>query len=142
MDTNQLQELFGAFVHALGLDVTGRVPRGFSISVSEMLALLTLASEAPLSQQMLAERLQLEKSTLSRLVRDLERRGWVARTRDHRDTRIVQLRLSETGQEVAAELGQHLNTRHAQLLAALTPEEQEALAYGLTALIRAFRTLG
>lgn len=141
MDAKQLQDLFGAFIHALALDRPGPMPAGFSTSVSEMLALLTLADEAPMSQQTLAERVQLDKSTVSRLVRVLERRGWVTRERDRDDTRIVQLRLTETGQQEAAALAQHLNERHARLLAALTPDEQEALACGLTALIRALKTV-
>ncbi|HEU5439724.1 MAG TPA: MarR family transcriptional regulator [Ktedonobacterales bacterium] len=139
MDAKQLQDLFGAFIHALALYQPGPVPAGFSTSVSKMLALLTLADEAPMPQHMLAERVQLDKSTVSRLVRELERRGWVTRERDRDDTRIVQIGLTESGQQEAASLAQHLNERHARLLAALTEDEQEALAHGLSALIRALK---
>ncbi len=106
-----------------------------------MFALLALSDEAPLSQQALADRLHLEKSTVSRLVRNLEQRGWVKRERDQQDSRIFQLDLSEAGREAAAELTHRLAERHERLLAALKPDEQEALAYGISALIRALHAV-
>jgi DNA-binding MarR family transcriptional regulator len=141
MDTTQLQDLFSEFLQALGLQRPDQIPVGFAISLSEMFALLLLTDEAPLSQQALADRLHLEKSTVSRLIKDLEQRGWVTRERDQEDTRMLQLRLSEVGQAAAAELAHHLTERHQRLLAALKPDEQEALAYGLSALIRALHAV-
>src|SRR2546421_921923 len=76
MDTRQLQDLFGEFLQALGLHRPDQVPTGFSLSLSEMFALMALSAEAPMSQQVLAEQLHLEKSTVSRLIKHLERRGW------------------------------------------------------------------
>ena len=77
MDTRQLQELFGEFLQALGLHRPDQVPTGFSLSLSEMFALLALSTEAPMSQQVLAEQLHLEKSAMSRLITHLEQRGWM-----------------------------------------------------------------
>jgi DNA-binding MarR family transcriptional regulator len=137
MDSRQLQELFGEFLQALGLHRPDQVPRGFDLSLSEMFALLALSVGPPLSQQALAEQLHLEKSTVSRLVAHLEQRGWVRKVRDQHDTRVFRLQLSETGHEQASRLMRSLAERHERLLAALRPDEQEALAYGLSALIRA-----
>jgi DNA-binding MarR family transcriptional regulator len=75
MDTRQLQELFGEFLQTLGLHRPDQVPTGFSLSLSEMFALLALSAEAQMSQQVLAEQLHLEKSTVSRLITHLEQRG-------------------------------------------------------------------
>jgi DNA-binding MarR family transcriptional regulator len=136
MDTKQLQDLFGEFLQALGLHRPDQVPTGFSITLSELFALMALATMAPMSQQVLAEHLHLEKSTVSRLIRHLERRGWVKRMRDLHDTRMFRLHLSEEGHEAAVRLAKSLTERHELLLAELKPDEQEALAYGLSALIR------
>jgi DNA-binding MarR family transcriptional regulator len=125
----------------LGLHRLDQVLVGFSISLSEMFALLVLADMAPLSQQALAEQLHLEKSSVSRLIQHLEQRGWVTRVRDRADTRVFQLQLSAQGHETAAQLMKRLTERHERLLAALKPDEQEALAYGLSALIRALHTV-
>ena len=104
MDTQQLQDLFGEFLQTLGLHRPDQVPTGFSISLSEMFALMALSAEAPMSQQALAEQLHLEKSTVSRLIKHLEQRGWVKRVRDLHDTRMFRLHLSDAGHEQACRL--------------------------------------
>src|SRR5207245_6806937 len=119
MDTKQLQDLFGEFLQALGLHRPDQVPAGFSISLSEMFALFALTAGAPMSQQILAEHLHLEKSTVSRLIKHLEQRGWVKRERDLHDTRMFQLHLSDEGHEAAAHLAKSLAERHERLLAEL-----------------------
>ena len=141
MDSELLQELFREFLQALGLHRPDQVPTGFDLSLSEMFALLALSAGAPVSQQALAEQLHLEKSTVSRLVQHLEQRGWVRRVRDLHDTRVFRLQLSETGHEQASRLVKSLAERHERLLAALRPDEQEALAYGLSALVRALHSV-
>ena len=72
MDSTQLQELFSEFLQTLGLHRPDQVPTGFSLSLSEMFALMALSAEAPMSQQALAEQLHLEKSTVSRLITHLK----------------------------------------------------------------------
>ncbi len=141
MDTKQLQELFSEFLQSLGLHRPDQVPTGFSLSLSEMFALMTLSSGAPMSQQVLAEQLHLEKSTVSRLIKHLEQRGWVKRMRDRHDTRMFRLHLSDEGHKQALCLAKSLAERHQRLLAELKPDEQEALAYGLSALVRALRSV-
>ena len=61
--------------------------------------------------------------------------------RDLYDTRMFRLRLSDAGHEQASCLAKSLAERHERLLVELKPDEQEALAYGLSALIRALRTV-
>jgi DNA-binding MarR family transcriptional regulator len=141
MDSNQLGVLFSEFLQALGLHRPEQVPVGFSLSLSEMFALMALSAEEPMSQQVLAEQLHLEKSTVSRLIKHLEQRGWVKRVRDPHDTRIFRLHLSDEGHKQALCLAKSLAERHQRLLAELKPDEQEALAYGLSALVRALRTV-
>ena len=110
-------------------------------SLSEVMALGELAEVDSMSQQDLAQLLGLEKSTVSRLVAGLERRGWVARERDPGNRRFYRLQLTDTGREVANRIGRDLRDHHARLLAALTPDEITALTVGLSALARAAGTL-
>jgi DNA-binding MarR family transcriptional regulator len=114
---------------------------GISISLSEGFALMALNAKAPLSQQALAEQLQLDKSTVSRLIKSIEQKGWIKRVRDMDDTRVFQVHLTSEGQATAEGLVKEMTQRHERLLAALKPDEQAALAYGLAALIRAFHTI-
>jgi DNA-binding MarR family transcriptional regulator len=109
---------------------------GVRVSLSEVLALGELTTSAGVSQQELAERLGLEKSTVSRLVAGLESRGWLTRDRDPANRRFARLDLTRAGQAVADRIGRELHEHHRALFSALTAEEREALAVGLTALAR------
>src|SRR5262249_35716109 len=122
MDTEQLQDLFSDFLQALGLHRPEQVPTGFSLSLSEMFALIALSARASMSQQVLAEELHLEKSTVSRLIKHLEQRGWVKRVRDLHDTRMFRLHLTGEGHQTAARLAKSLTERHERLLAQLKPD--------------------
>ena len=113
---------------------------GWSLSLSEIYALNILAERAPLSQQELGAALALEKSSVSRLVQQLEQRGWAHRERDARDSRLRMLRLTDAGAQIAGQLQRHMSEAHATLFERLTPHEQAALLEGLTALLRALQS--
>jgi DNA-binding MarR family transcriptional regulator len=108
-------------------------------SVSQALALHALDTDPPLSQQELAARLRLEKSSVSRLVADLERRGLIQRQRDKDNRRVVRLRLTDGGRRAHVELGTQFHKHFDQWTAELTPAERDALIVGLSAFLRASR---
>jgi DNA-binding MarR family transcriptional regulator len=113
---------------------------GMRISLSETFALAELDDSGTLSQQELADRLGLEKSTVSRLAAGLEHRGWLSRERDPANRRFYRLRLTEQGKHAAQRVGAHFRSYHAALFEALTPDERTALELGLTGLIRVFES--
>jgi DNA-binding MarR family transcriptional regulator len=110
---------------------------GVHASLSEVLALRELSAASGLTQADLGEALTLEKSTVSRLVAGLERRGWVARERDPANRRYLRLALTAAGSHAAALMGAHLQKRHQALLSELTADELTALSVGLNGLARA-----
>ena len=83
-----------------------------------------------MSQQELAARLGLEKSTVSRLAAGMEGRDWLSRVRDDDNRRVYRLRLTEHGREVAERVGAHLRATHDRLLGRLTASERRALSVG------------
>jgi DNA-binding MarR family transcriptional regulator len=105
-------------------------------SLSEILALRELVERPGMAQNELAERLGLEKSTVSRLVAGMEQRGWVRRDRDPENRRYVRVALTPDGDEIAHALGTRLHEHHRILLSGLTASELDALTVGLTALAR------
>jgi DNA-binding MarR family transcriptional regulator len=113
---------------------------GLRVSLSEVFALAELAEAGTLSQQELAARLGLEKSTVSRLSAGLERRGWLSRERDQANRRFYRLCLTPQGQTVSERVGGHFRAVHAALLSALTPAEHAGLLVGLAGLVRVFET--
>ncbi len=60
---------------------------GIEMTAEQWGAILLLLNGDAMTQGQLGERLYLEKSSVSRLVDGLERRGWVARTKSSGDSR-------------------------------------------------------
>lgn len=142
MEKTTIDHLLMDVFREMGVHRPEQVFPGWSLSLSEIYALSILEERAPLSQQDLGTALALEKSSVSRLVQQLEQRGWVMRERDVRDSRLRLLRLTNEGAQIAERLQQHMSAAHATLFARLTPHEQAALLEGLTALRRAMQSPG
>ncbi len=137
MDVLALQERMIGFVRAFGLHQPDHTPCGQSIPVSEAHALGELQRDGPLAQLELGTRLRLEKSTVSRLVVQLEQRGWLARTRGETDKRVLLLSLTLDGQRIATELAQARRARFARLLEAIPEERRTAVTHALATLVEA-----
>ncbi len=125
-DALALQERMMALVRAFGLHQPDRTPCGQPVPVSEAYALAALAGDSPLSQQELGSQLRLEKSTVSRLVRQLEAHGWIARGGDDRDGRVVRLSLTAQGRQAAEDLAEARSAKFARVVATI-PEDQRAV---------------
>ena len=142
---DELRRLLQHLVRAGGLLEPNPPPHehgGVHVSMSEVFALGELSEAGALSQQDLAWRLGLEKSTVSRLAGGMEARGWLSRQREPTNRNYYQLRLTPEGQDVARRVGQDLSAHHAYLLDLLTPRERQALTTGLKGLIRAMESHG
>jgi len=133
--------LLSRLIRSAGLLRPDQPLLGQPVSLSEAFALAELAGDAPLSQRDLAERLDLEKSTVSRLVAGLERRGQVRRERDPANRRFYRITLTDTGHATAERLVTGMRQRHAQILAAMSEAERQALTVGVSALLRAMGQL-
>jgi DNA-binding MarR family transcriptional regulator len=136
---DDLRRLFQHLARTSGVLEAGQASHehgGVRLSISETFALGELAEAGSLSQQELAARLGLEKSTVSRLAAGMEGRGWLTRERDVDDRRLYRLVLTGEGLDVARRVGTELRVHHAQLLERMSPEERRALAVGVGALVR------
>jgi len=70
---------------------------------------------------------------------DLERKGWLVRERDPANRRLYRLRLTDAGRAMHARIGAEFHQSYVRWVAALTPDECDALLVGLSALVRAMR---
>ena len=134
-----LQEQLIALIRAFGLHRPDQTPCGKPVAVAEAHALMELAQMAPLSQNDLATRLQLEKSTVSRLVGILESRGWIARARSAQDGRARELRLTDTGEQMAADLAEARRAKFARVFDAIPEAERATVLGSLQILVEAMR---
>jgi len=133
------QESIVALIRALGLHQPEQTPCGQPVAVGEAHALLELTREPGLSQNSLAARLRLEKSTVSRLVTMLERRGWIERQRDGADARIVRVRLTTAGREAAGNIAATRAEKFSGVFAAIPAPKREAVLDALDTLVRVLR---
>ena len=132
-----LGDRMSALVRAFGLLAQDRTPCGESMSVSVAHALLALDRAPALAQGALIDHLRLEKSTVSRLVDSLVRRGWVRRTTDHRDGRAIRLVLTNDGQSVADRLATARAGRFATIFERIPQAAQPQVLQALAILVDA-----
>lgn len=137
--TVNLQSSLIALIRAFGLHQPDKTPCGQSVSVAEAYALMELAQIAPLSQGDLSKRLNLEKSTVSRLVGALSRRGWIERDRNPADRRIVEIQLTDTGKQAANTLSAARQLKFDQVLSAIPENRRDGVIDALNILVEAIR---
>jgi DNA-binding MarR family transcriptional regulator len=126
-------------VRAAGLLQPDQAVPGHPVSLSQAFALHELDAGVPLSQRDLAERLRLEKSSISRMVAEMERKELLVRERDPHDRRQYRLRLTDRGRAAHAAMASKSHGQHQGWVAAMTHTERAALLKGLPALIRVIR---
>ena len=135
--TRELVEAVTSLVRAFGLDRPDQMPGGHSVSVTEAHALMDMQVAGPISQRELAAGLRLEKSTVSRLVRLMEGRGWVKRTTAAHDRRVMHVSLSDAGKAAVQDLAQARRAKFARILAAVPQEERVKVVEAVSALAEA-----
>lgn len=134
-----LQEQMIALMRAFGLHKPDETPCGQPVPVAEAHALMALTSSEPLSQNELAKYLCLEKSTVSRLVSQLQKRGWIMRERSGQDRRMMELRLTESGRGVAAELAEARRVKFQRITSKIPLEQRADVIEALSILVEAMR---
>lgn len=99
-----------------------------SLTPSQFGVLETLYHLGPLCQREIAEKLLASSGNVTHVVDNLEKQGWVIRERDEADRRMVIVSLTDAGREhISGMLPAHV-AAIADMMDALEPDEQEALA--------------
>ena len=107
------------------------------ISVTQCYALETLVEHGPMRLGALAERLFLDKSTTSRVVGALVKKGYVEQGADARDGRATALSATRKGRGLCTRITDDLVRQQKQLLQDLEPEVRSGVAEVLRRLARA-----
>jgi DNA-binding MarR family transcriptional regulator len=135
-----MQVAVSGFVRSFGLLQPGRTPCGLDLHISEAHSLLDLAEFGPITQHELGQRLELRKSTVSRLVQQLVERGWVRRGAHPSDLRSVLLSLTDAGIEVAERVDRARVQRFRLLLDAIPEASRPQVVDAVHLLAAAART--
>ena len=110
------------------LSPLGLTPKGFG-------ALTILATEGPLSQQRLAQRQGIDRTTMVAVVDELERAGAVKRHRDAGDRRAYALQLTPKGRRLVTRAAGAAAESEQRFLAPLPVEDQQRLKAALRRLL-------
>ena len=100
----------------------------YDVSVTQCHALEALVGGGTATLNELAARLYLDKSTASRVVDALERKGYMTRARHPEDGRALELHATPAGRELVARIREDLLGETAALLAGVSPELRAATA--------------
>jgi len=109
----------------------------YDVSVSQCYGLEALVRKGPMTLNDLAAYLYLDKSTASRVVDALERKGYVARAPHPDDGRALLLAPTETGRELYARIESDVVGEERGLLADFDPETRTVMIRLLGRIARA-----
>src|SRR4030095_15306556 len=109
----------------------------FDISVSQCYALEGLVRRGGMTLNDLAAFLYIDKSTASRVIDALERKGYVARLSHPPDRRAVLLEAPPSGRELEGKIRESILAEERQLLADFAPDVRQAMTLLIRRLARA-----
>jgi len=109
----------------------------YDVSVAQCYALEAVVLHGPLTLNELAAYLFLDKSTASRLVDALEKKGYVERRENPEDRRALSLEATESGRVLHARIEGDILAQEAELLAEFSPEVRQSMARLVGELARA-----
>ena len=109
----------------------------YDISVTQCWALEALSRLESLTLNELAAELYLDKSTTSRVVDALERKGYVRRGRHPEDGRAVALNVTPAGTRLFNRIEGEILSEQRALLAEFDPEVRESMVQLLSRLVEA-----
>ena len=132
-----LQNQIIAFVRAFGLHQPEQTPCGQPVTVAEAYALTELARCGSMPQSMLVERLNLAKSTVSRMVQQLVQRGWVERLPNPADGRSKLLQLTKEGVRITSDIERARQQKFEAVLQQISAEKHELVIHALNVLVEA-----
>lgn len=101
---------------------------GIEISRTDIRLLSRVDADGPVSVSKIAAALDVSQPTASRSLLHLEQEGYVARTPDPADGRVVRYAVTGKGRRALAKLRGHMDAQMAAALAAMAPDDRGALA--------------
>lgn len=102
--------------------ITNRVLRHHDVSWTGFVVLWSVWIYDGLPTWQAAQSASISKATLTGVVQTLESRGWLERSVDPADRRMVNLRLTDSGNELMEHLFPEVNAVESEVLGALSPE--------------------
>ncbi len=109
--------------------------RDLGIRWTALMVLKDLSLLGPVTQRTLADVEQVTEPTMTVLLRDMQKRGWITRSRDPSNARTKRVAITAKGTRELKEAGRVLRERLATELGALAPSELDAIDAALKPLV-------
>ncbi len=137
---DEIQKLFPLIMRYLE-DEASRELIGLEVTPSQMNALFALYGVDDLPMGELADQMGLTESAATRLVDRLINMNLVRRGRDDQDRRVVRVRLSTYGRQLAELVFERRQQQVARFAERLEQPARDSLIYGLSHLLKVFQAL-
>ncbi|NMC32087.1 MAG: MarR family transcriptional regulator [Veillonellaceae bacterium] len=134
-----LRELLRTLIRKLGI-LERSEALCCDMTLSQCNALIEVGRAGVLSVNQLADRLNLDKSTTSRVSDKLVLDGQLLRQEDPNDRRYVVLKLTERGNQIYTNLESRMTAYFEEVMDAVDPTERAAMLRGLQALASALNS--
>jgi DNA-binding MarR family transcriptional regulator len=134
----ELGELIRRLVRAFQMFERDQV-KVLGFTFSQCYALLEAAREEGLSMNDLSDRMNLDGSTMTRIVDILVRDGWLERTRPENDRRVVRVSPTEKGKAMASRLEENIEAYYRKVLENLPAGQVDTVLVSIKLLLQALR---
>ncbi|MFZ5586886.1 MAG: MarR family winged helix-turn-helix transcriptional regulator [Thermodesulfobacteriota bacterium] len=128
--TQRLKSLIGEMVHCCQDRMVFQA-RKFDLPQAELRCLMLFGDERYLTVKSIAQRLEVAKSRVTKILEGMESRGLVSRTDDPRDGRVRLIGLTPEGRRRAQAVADFVHQIHQQILLRLPAEERQAIIAAL-----------
>ena len=126
-----LEYALGYNIHRVGLLLRREVMKAladYQMTPAQMQIMRTLwSSRKPISQSEIAHITLNDRHTLSRIIKRLERDGWIKKLGNEKDGRLTMIEATKKSEALLNELPQRLSAHFATIWKALGKEEQQTL---------------
>lgn len=118
-----------------------RLNKCYGLTVPQIICLYEIYEKGIMTLSVLSKQVYLSTSTLVGVIDRLEEKGFVSRTRDSKDRRIIFIDITEKGKEFVCSSPYLLHNRLNENLQTLTKNEQLALANSVDLLVNVLKDL-
>ncbi len=137
-DVHEFGELLSGMIRSFAAFERSEIFRS-GVTMSQCSTILAIGKKGPMTMSALSEWMSLATSTITRIVDNLVRDGYIERSQDPQDRRVVQVSLTEEGQELFQAIKEIYHEYHRRIVECIPAEELHQVVECLALLIEALK---
>jgi DNA-binding MarR family transcriptional regulator len=137
-DVHEVGELLSGMIRSFAASERSEIFRS-GVTMSQCSTILAIGKKGLMTMNALSEWMSLATSTITRTVDNLVRDGYIERSQDPQDRRVVQVSLTEEGQKLFQAIKEIYDEYHRKIVECIPAEELHQVVESLTLLIEAMK---